>query len=62
MKKRIFFPVALVVLLLLGQRVIELPVKSILAQSELPSVTIATNKNDEAKEVAVEEPFNVTVN
>ena len=62
MKKRIFFPVALVVLLLLGQRVIELPVKSILAQSELPSVTIATNKNDEAKEVAIEEPFNVTVN
>lgn len=62
MKKRVLFPVALVALLLLGQQVMELPVKSILAQSQAPVVTIAMkNQNEEVKEVLIEEPFNATI-
>lgn len=62
MKKRVLFPVALVALLLLGQQVMELPVKSILAQSQAPVVTIAMkNQNEEVKEVPIEEPFNATI-
>lgn len=58
MKKRVLFPVALVALLLLGQQVMELPVKSILAQSQAPVVTIAMkNQNEEVKEVPIEEPL-----
>lgn len=62
MKKRIFFPVVVGTLLLLGQQVRNLPVKPIFAQSDDPVVTITVDQNAENNRVVVGDIFNVTIN